>query len=141
MIQIVHSYIWWIIPIALGIGLFLYKKLSKDPTAGTSKYKAKEILHLDVETSASLIIKALEQAKFSQIHINEEGTKIQATSGFSMSSWSENIKVTVRKDENVTKMKFTSICAFPMQIFDWGKNKENYKRFSNELNKLIASSS
>ncbi|WP_432671360.1 hypothetical protein [Flavobacterium sp. SM2513] len=141
MIQTLLSNFWWIFLLGIGIGLFLYKKLSNNPDAGTSKYKAKKILHLDLETSGILIMKALEQAKFSNVHINDEGTEIQATSAFSMSSWSENIKVTIRKDENVTKMKFISICVFPMQIFDWGKNKENYRKFANELNKLISVSS
>ena len=141
MIQTLLSNIWWIVLVILGIGLFLFKKISKNPDAGTSHFRAKKILHTDVKTSEILIIKALERAGFSNVKSDETGTKIQAKSGFSMSSWSEYIEVSLKEKEGGTKMKFKSICAFSMQLFDWGKNKENYRRFAKELETLMRASS
>lgn len=33
-------------------------------------------------------------------------------------------------------MRFKSIYAFPFQVFDWGKNRRNYRKFERELNKI-----
>ena len=138
MIQIVQSNIGWIILLVLAIGIFLYKIISKNPDAVTSKFKTTQTIHSDFNTSFVLIKEALENARFSKVNIDEDGTKINARSGFSMSSWSEYIQVKIHRNADRTEFEFKSICALPTQIFDWGKNKRNYKRFEKELNKLIA---
>jgi hypothetical protein len=34
-------------------------------------------------------------------------------------------------------LKFKSICALPTQVGAWGKNRRNYKKFEEELEKLM----
>lgn len=44
----------------------------------------------------------------------------------SMTSWGENIKVSLHPiDFNTTDIEINSECALPTQIVDWGKNKKN----------------
>lgn len=43
-------------------------------------------------------------------------------------SWGETITVHVDEAPGGTIVRIRSECAFPLQIFDWGKNKENVSR-------------
>lgn len=40
-------------------------------------------------------------------------------------SWGEKLTVHVDQVPDGTLVRIRSSCAFPLQIFDWGKNKEN----------------
>lgn len=40
-------------------------------------------------------------------------------------SWGENVTVRVDEARGGTLVRIRSECAFPPQIFDWGKNKKN----------------
>lgn len=141
MTQTIQSFLYLVIPFLLFAGIFLYKKITNNPDALTSKYITKKIVNLDYNTSLIYIIRALEKAKFSKVRRGKERNIVHARAGFSMHSWSEIIEVKIRENEGKTELEFKSICAFYPQIFDWGKNRRNYKRFEKELNKLIASGS
>jgi hypothetical protein len=54
-----------------------------------------------------------------------------------MSSWTEQIEVQAIENQGKTEVNFKSICSLPTQIYDWGKNKRNYKKFEKELEKVI----
>lgn len=44
----------------------------------------------------------------------------------SLSSWGEVITITLTPvGEEQVKVEVLSKCGFPLQLFDWGKNKEN----------------
>lgn len=74
--------------------------------------------NLTKEHFIALIVKAVEHLGWDIRHVSETG--IVAYSGFSMSSWSEEISVTV----NDTDATLKSECL-GSQLADWGKNKRN----------------
>jgi hypothetical protein len=132
------SNIVWIVLLTLLIGLFLFKKISNNPDAVTSKFIAIQTIPLDLKTSSLLIKEALNKAGFKKVRLEEPENRFHALSGFSMYSWSEFIEVKITDKQDETEMEFKSICAFPLQIFDWGKNKRNYKKFEKEVLKVVA---
>ena len=116
---------------------FSYKFFTKDKDAITSKFSTKQILASDLNSNLPLIQQAIVNAGFHKIGFDITENRFFATSGFSMQSWSEFIEVKVIEKNMTTELNLKSICAFPMQLFDWGKNKENYRKFEKELSKLI----
>ncbi len=134
---ILMSYIGWILIVITVAVIFLYKRMTKDPEALTSKYKATKIINIDRSKSLNLIKQALENLGFKNVTLNKEGNAFYAKTKFSMSSWTEQIEVKVDENNNETEITFMSICSLPTQIFDWGKNKRNYRKFERELDKLL----
>lgn len=75
--------------------------------------------------------KALEKCNFRVKNINEKEGLINAKTKLSWWSWTENIDVKIEENGMI---RIKSECAFPLQIFDWGKNKRNVKAFLREMN-------
>lgn len=48
-------------------------------------------------------------------------------------SWGEKIAVHVDEAPGGTIVRIRSQCAFPLQLFDWGKNKANVSRIRSGL--------
>jgi hypothetical protein len=46
-----------------------------------------------------------------------------------MKSFGENIRITITAENEGTHIYFQSRCKLETQLFDWGKNKLNAKRF------------
>ena len=44
-----------------------------------------------------------------------------------MSSWGENITVTLTGYSNGTHIRIYSECSMPTQLIDWGENEKNVK--------------
>ncbi len=133
------SNLGWIILVVFVLTLFLYKKITKDKDGLTSKFIAKQVLQLKLDEALLISKQALENAKFSKVSLNLNANKVDAQNGFSMSSFSEYIQVEANEIAGATEIKFKSICAVPTQIYDWGKNRRNYRRFEKELKKLTSS--
>ena len=51
--------------------------------------------------------------------------RFRATIGVNFSSWGEAFTVTLQEGA----IRVESACTMPMQIFDWGKNKQNVDQF------------
>ncbi|GGD28325.1 hypothetical protein GCM10011343_18110 [Flavobacterium orientale] len=88
------------------------------------------------EKSVSLLQEAMKRAGFKDVNFNSEDQKFYASTSFSMSSWFEHIEVKMITLDNKLQLHFSSICGYPYQIYDWGKNKENFERFQKELMKM-----
>lgn len=136
--ETIISNLGWIFIVFFFSAIFLYKKITNNKEALTSKFSAKKILPFNLNESLGLCQKALENARFTKVVLDSKENRLQAQNGFSMKSWSEFIQVKAIAINGSTEIKFKSICAVPTQIYDWGKNKKNYKRFETELNKLTA---
>ena len=134
--ELVKSNWGWIILFIIVVSIYLYKIIVQNKDALTSKFTVKQILPLPVNASLHMSKQALKNAKFINVGLDSNENRLYAKSGFSMSSWSEFIQVKAHEMDNSTEIEFKSICALPTQVFDWGKNKSNYKRFEKELNKL-----
>jgi len=133
--DIVTQNFGWLVLLAVGLFIFLYKRITKDPNAITSKYVQTHTLH-NQDNVQRKIIESLKRSGFEAVNYDVVESKFYARTNFTMSSWGENITIEINIANNSVTSEFISICAFPFQIFDWGKNKRNYKRFYKELNKL-----
>ena len=83
------------------------------------------------------LLEAMKKAGFKNLNHQSPHNRIDGTVPFSMSSWSEIIEVKWQSIDDKLEIQFQSVCSMPYQIYDWGKNKENFKRFHNELMKVI----
>lgn len=97
----------------------------------TAKYEDSQIIKLNKEQLIEKIKTALDTSNMVVKEINVEEGIIRAKAKLNFWSWSENIHVNIADDGNV---RIKSICAFPLQIYAWGKNKRNVNIiFSNLL--------
>ncbi|MCX6228165.1 MAG: hypothetical protein NTV75_03140 [Bacteroidia bacterium] len=128
---------WWLLTLITIICIFAYKKLTNNRDALTSKFEARKTLYGDTIDIVKFIEKALNHAGFKKVGHNTDENRFYAQTRFSMSSFSEYIEVLYSSGNLATDLKFKSICALPTQVFDWGKNLRNYKRFEKELEKLL----
>lgn len=128
------DYIFWIIFFVTIISIFLYKRITNNPNAITAKH----IAYLDLENqnfTQEDILQAMKASKFKRVYYNEEKQVFRGSVNFSMSSFFENIEIRLINSETKQSLTFLSICGLPTQIYDWGKNKRNYKRFLKNLHK------
>lgn len=51
----------------------------------------------------------------------------------SWTSWGENITVTLTQGHQGTHVRIRSECSFPLQLLDWGRNKQNVGRIGQLL--------
>ena len=133
--ELLETNIWWILLIVTVIFIFIYKKISKNPDAMTSRYEAVKRIK-GSSNNLVIIMEALKNAGFKKVGVDQDANRFYAQTKFSMSSWTEYIEVVIIEDQSETEIKFKSICAYPTQIYDWGKNKRNYKKFEEELEKI-----
>lgn len=132
-----EAYYGWILLVITIVLILSYKKLTKNADAITSRYEAQKKINVNPNDSVSYTRQALENAGFRNIGFNKEDNRFYAETKFSMSSFLEYIEVSLEHNDSSTNLTFKSICALPVQIFAWGKNKRNYKRFARELEQLI----
>lgn len=129
--------IGWVL-IVLTILIFtLYKWISKDSTALTAHYEVEKRIDFLNKNKHELIIEALKQSKFKNIHFDETNSTYYAKTKVSFWSWSELIEVKTTHKENGTVINFLSICFLFTQIISWGKNRRNAEKFFKELNRLL----
>jgi len=130
----ISEYIFWIIFFGTILSILLYKRITNNPNAVTAKY----IGTLDLENkeiSREDILQAMKASNFKNVYYDERNEVFKGSVNFSMSSYFENIEIRLIDSENKPRLTFLSICGFPFQIYDWGKNKRNYKRFIKNLHK------
>lgn len=83
------------------------------------------------------LLEIMKNSGFRNLNHKNSENKINGTVPFSMSSWSEIIEVKWLIIDDKLEIHFKSVCMWPYQIYDWGKNKENFKKFEKELSKMI----
>ena len=135
--EINDTNILWLVFMAITAFILMYKKITKSPDAITSSFQMTKKIKGLPQDNLKLIRQALKNAGFNKVGIDEEEHYFYARSKFSMSSFLEYIEVYYQNTQNKTELKFKSICALPTQIYDWGKNKRNFKNFEKELDQLV----
>lgn len=130
------NFLWLLFLVTL-VFIFMYKKLTNNPDAITSKFEARRKVAGNPDDNLEYIKEALKNAGFRKVGLDKDMNRFYAQTKFSMSSFSEYIEVSFSHEHFSTELKFKSICALPTQVFDWGKNKRNYLRFERELKKLM----
>ncbi|RFC54745.1 hypothetical protein [Brumimicrobium aurantiacum] len=127
----------WIIPIIVILAMLAYKVWTKKELALTSKYQDILSISGDLSLNLKIINEALQNARFRKVMLDEFDHRFYAQTRYSMSSFSENIELKYQQKGESTVISFKSICALPTQVYDWGKNKRNFKRFNKELERLM----
>jgi hypothetical protein len=114
--------------ISLIVVILLFRLFIKNKLYFTSFFsKEIEVLYNDDKIN-ELLIEVIKKIKFKRINYNN--SEITAITLPSIWSFSEKIKINIeQKENNKYSIIFTSKCLFPLQIFDWNKNKRNYNRF------------
>lgn len=88
-----------------------------------------QLENLSKEQFLALSVEAASQLGWNISFLNESG--FIAYTKFSMSSWGEEITVTIHEE----RVEAKSVCT-GSQLFDWGKNKKNIEDFLLTLKKL-----
>lgn len=135
--EILESYYLWFLIIIFIVFIFTYKKITNNNDALTAKFTTVKDLKTNVSNIDNLLLIAFKNSGFRNIRIEKNENRIYAHTKFSMSSFSEYVEIFYEVDQFSTVLRFKSICALPTQIYDWGKNKRNFKKFSKELEKLL----
>lgn len=127
---------WFLIALTV-LFFILYKWISKNSRELTAQYEIEKRLNLLNKNKHELIIEALKQSHFKNIHFDENNSTYYAKTKVSIWSWSELIEIKVTDNEGETEIYFLSTCFLFTQIMSWGKNRRNAKKFFGELNKLL----
>ncbi|MBF0695390.1 MAG: hypothetical protein IR153_10085 [Flavobacterium sp.] len=133
--EIIFENIGWIILISIVCLIIAFKKITNRPDAITSKFYTSEIVKSSDHLKTT-VLTALNNSGFPKVYHNEIDNKIYVQTSITMNSWGETIEIELEEEELQSKIHFKSICAFQFQIYDWGKNKRNFKRFWKEFKKL-----
>lgn len=113
--------------------LILFSRIfSKRKFHFTSYYNEEKEYFINEILLIEKVTNSLKKSNFKNIKvINNQFTAITLPSIF---SFSELICVNINKiDETKYIVRFNSRCFFPLQIFDWGKNKRNSNLFFKNL--------
>lgn len=129
---IIENIGWLLIIVSIAI-IYLTKQFTGDPLALTSKYKDKLTLETNQANHKVAILEAMKKAGFRKVGSDENESVFFAQTKWSLWSFSEYIKVEVKRLENGLELQFLSVCALPSQMMAWGKNKRNFRRFKQAL--------
>lgn len=114
----------------------LIRIITGKPNFMRSKYEQKIAVTPIVNVDETLL-EVMKNVGFRNLNHQKSENKINGTVPFSMSSWSEIIEVKWLRIDDKLEIQFKSVCTWPYQIYDWGKNKENFDRFQKELMEAI----
>ena len=92
------------------------------PACHTERYSGKSP---DLHVAARKALNALEWPFRENAH-----GEIVALTKCNMRSWGEEVVISFLPDNSIS---VTSTCAFPLQLFDWGKNKANVRSLITEI--------
>ena len=131
--ELLSQYYGLFIFLAFLIALLVYRKITNNKEAALSKF----VISKNVAAGVNLknkIISALESSGFQTITYHEKENRITANTSVSFKSWGEIVEIKLEENKSNPEIVFKSICAFPFQIYDWGKNKRNFNKFWKNFN-------
>lgn len=97
----------------------------------TQKYHNQKVYPISKEVLFDKIIEVLEDSHFKLKEVDRGNFELLAISPITWKSWGENLYVSFESHGDETTMKFCSATFF--QIYDWGKNEENYGSLLNQI--------
>ena len=97
-----------------------------------ASYEAGTSYKVPLDELRAAVVKAAERVGWGGLADTDRGFKF--TIGINFWSWGENITIALDDAGTVT---VKSVCSFPLQIFDWGKNRKNVQRFFACLSLLL----
>ncbi len=97
----------------------------------TSKYRYSEAFDLSEDLLFDKVSEVVAQSNYKVSGVNKNRHQILLTTGFSLSSWGENVYIEVKTVGNKTVMNLCSVTFF--QIVSWGKNRKNIRKLTGEI--------
>lgn len=97
----------------------------------TNKVHHKQEFDFSRDIMFDKMLEVIKQSGFKIIKTNKENGDIFATTAMTLVSWGENIYISMEENNRKTTIDFCSACFF--QVYDWGKNERNFKRFLSEF--------
>jgi hypothetical protein len=91
------------------------------------------VINLPFEQVMPAVEKALQRMGAKISNINRSEGDIKAKKGMSLTSWGNNITVSITRSLNGCYVDVLSECAMPTQVIDWGSNEGNIKNLAKEL--------
>ncbi len=121
---------------SLPLFIVIYRAIVYGKFYITSSYNEEREYIVDEFEFKENLIYALQKSNFKMI--KENNNTYSAISLPSIFSFSELIKVEVKKrNDSKFNVNIISRCLFPLQIFDYGKNKRNSNKFFKNLEEII----
>lgn len=113
--------------------ILIFRMIFKGKLYFTNYYMSEKQYEINEDKLKELILYSLKKSNFKKIKEND--LVFSAITLPTMSSFSELININILKtNDGKFNVQFVSRCLFPLQIFEWGKNKKNTIRFFNNLN-------
>jgi hypothetical protein len=133
--EFIKDNIIWLLFFGFILFVFINRKITRRPNFMKSMYvQTLEIPY--VENIETILKEVMKKVGFKEINFEETENTFYAKTSFSMSSWFENIQIKLVPDDNKFQIYFSSTCGYPYQVYDWGKNKENFEKFKKKLTHL-----
>lgn len=126
--------IYWkiaLMPVVVTVLSYLWRIIFKKDFSFTSQYTDSRSFNSSEKELVDSVKNAMKASKFLRIRFDKEKKEFYAITYPTFWSFSEIVKV---KIEGSSKIEFKSICAFPLQVFDWLKNERNANAFFKNLN-------
>lgn len=126
-----------IVLIGLPLTIILYRMFfvhKKNPI--TDNFTVTRLIKYKEDDFVDKVEESMRKSSFRLIRIDQERKNLRAFVLPSLFSWSEVVDVAIEKNEEGYNVIFESKCAFPIQVYAWGKNKRNAERFFANLYNL-----
>lgn len=131
--ELLSEYYGLFIFLAFVIALLVYRKVTNNKEAALSKFVISKNVAAEVNLK-NKIISALASSGFQTITYHEKENRITANTSISFKSWGEIVEIQLQENKTNPEIVFKSVCAFPFQIYDWGKNEHNFNKFWKNFN-------
>jgi hypothetical protein len=135
--EFLQDYIGFVLLFLTTAFIMWYKRHTKDKFALTSKYLENRNYQVSYLQLIEAINAAMVKAEFKGVSMHPKSAAFTAQTKFSMSSWAEFIEVRCEQHQNNIAVNFLSICALPTQLYAWGKNRRNARKFFRELDLVL----
>ena len=140
-----ESFIVFIICLVI-ISLFLFNNLVRNSiffkpyflskwNIFTSKYVTDFEFDIPKELMFDKLIEVINDGPMKLKYSNKDKFMILATSKLSWASWGDNIYIYPIQLDGQSMLRFESVT--PLQVFDWGKNKNNFQIFLQKLEESL----
>lgn len=103
----------------------------------TAHHQDRKVIQKQYEEVFRATIDTLNYCDYTIEKNNYSEGYITATASWTMKSFGEYITIKMKANGQNTHVEFHSRCKLETQLFDWGKNKQNARKFFNILKKLV----
>lgn len=101
------------------------------------KYEKFKYYSIGQSTLYNLVLRALRICDYAVMEKDDSARLVEGKIKSSLKSWGERYKVSIMENDDFSKVYFQSKCVMPIQVIDFGKNRDNIKSFYRTLDELV----